>query len=265
MALIMLKKNYPQSVRPFLLILFLCVLSFFFVSIGLLKLYQYLYNSKKFRIRKILIKGGNNEIEDCVDKIIGHVLTQMNQNILFLDKSFLIVMIKMNPWIKSVNIERKLPDTLVIKVKKKVPTSLILINNSLFYVDSNANIFKIKEKNDPFYDLPVITGIDPRKDNFAELLKKINHIILHIGKIKFLDVSEFHIDKYGDLHLYLSHPKIDILFSYHLRNEDNKNVEKKIQRLKKILNYFSNYDQIKIMHIDIDCIQDGAVVSFEEI
>ena len=260
----MSKKNYFQ-IRPFFLILFVCVLSFFFVSIGLLKLYQYLYNSKKFRIRKIIIKGANNKIEDCIDKIIGAVLNRMNQNILFLDKPFLIEMIKMDPWIESVNIERKLPDTLIIKVKKRVPVSLILINNSLFYVDSHANIFKIKEKDDPPYDLPLITGLDPGEDNFSKLLKKINQIILYIGKTKFLDVSEFHTNKYGNLHLYLSHPKVDILFSYHIRNENNKDIEKKIQKLKKILNYFSNYDQIKITHIDIDCIRDGAVVSFEEI
>ena len=252
-----MKKKREKSkviVRPWLLLFFIATLSISLVSLGLLELYKFITESNRFKIKKVIING--MDVSSVEKYIKGYA---KGQNIILFNKEKLKRRIEMNPDVKAVKIKIKFPDTLVIDIEKEVPFALILIDSDLFYVDSDGKIFKIKRAGD-FADLPIITGLSPKDLNFSFRLKKCLEIISLFLKKNVDQISELHITKYGSVYVYFTKPKIEIVFSYQIEYLDQNKITKKIAKLKKVLNYFANYDQINPTLIDLDCIKKGAIV-----
>lgn len=70
-----------------------------------------------------------------------------------------------HPWIGEAHVERRLPGTLRITIRERVPAAILELEEPYLISDEGA-VFKTLEPGDPV-DLPVITGID-RDRFFAE-------------------------------------------------------------------------------------------------
>ena len=258
------EKNKAKNkvIRPWLFFIFIGVLITALISAGLLELYKYITESDRFRIKKIIIHGGEKQIKEYIKRILR--LKEIDKNIILFDENELKRKIEMNPNIKTVRIRKKFPDTLIIDVKREIPFALIVMENNLFYLDSDGNIFKIK-KHDDYADLPIITGLEAIDADFNLWLKKSIEIISLFLKKGIDRISELHITKYGSVHIYFTNPKIEVVLTHQIESLNQDRIIKKIQELTKILNYFANYAQIKTIFIDLDCIKNGAVVRLENI
>ncbi len=253
------KKNV---IRPWLFFICIGILITALISLGLLELYKCISESDRFRIKKIIIHGGEKQIKEYIKRIFR--LKEIDKNIILFDEDELKRKIEMNPDIKTVKIKKKFPDTLIIDIQKEIPFALIVMENNFFYLDSDGNIFKIK-KHDEYADLPIITGLEPTDPNFNLWLKKSIEIISLFFKKGIDRISELHITKYGSIHIYFTNPRIEVVLTHQIEYLDQNRTIKKIQELTKILNYFANYAQIKTIFIDLDCIKNGAVVRLENI
>ena len=253
------RNGTSKVVRPVFLILLFSFLILALVSLGLLKFYQYINNSNRFRIKKIIVYGVEGELRDSVKQLFTSFF--IDKNIFFFDKEAIKRRIEMMPEIRSVEIKRRFPDTVVLNIKKETPFALILIGEDLFYVNPYGKLLRIK-KTKEYVDLPIITGVNPNMPDFDSILKKAIEIISCFKDMNY-KVSELHISRYGSTHIYLSDYRAEILLAYEIRDINQKEIIKKIQRLKKVLKYFKNYAQIKKIFIDLDCLQKGAVVMLE--
>lgn len=121
-----------------------------------------------------------------------------------------------HPWVESVKVKVKFPNTLFISVKEYVPEALIALGEKeaqeLYYIAKNGLPFsKVHIKDD--IDYPVITGLtsleEIRKDD--ELTKDIFAFIKQAKrnnpKLPIQSISEIHISADHDLVIYLvEHP-----------------------------------------------------------
>jgi len=255
------KKNTKYIIRPGLLTVAIFIILTAGISLGLLEFYQYLNKSSYLRIKKIKIKGIDQDLKKDIVNLCN--LKNNKMNFIFLNSNDIKQKIEMHPWVRLAKIEKKFPDTLVINIHKEIPYALVIINDDIFYVDSYGNMFKRVRYGEDI-DLPIITGLDNNSSNFKNRLKKSIEI-LHIIKdmnYDLSDISEIHIGKYGNTRLYFCHMKIEVLLSYNIERLNKNSIIKKLERLKKILKYFSNYGQItNILFIDLDCVNKGAIVS----
>lgn len=259
-----MRKKRKRYVRSSLLIPAIFILLAMGISFGLLEFCQYLRTTSYLEIKKIKIEGVDQELKKSIINLCG--LRDVKMNYIFLNDNYLKQRIKMNPWVKSVKIEKKFPDTLIIKIQKETPYALVLIDGDIFYVDSSGDIFK-KVRYGENINFPIITGLDNNSPNFKERLKKAIKIlnILKKTNFSFFDISEIYINKYGNIHLYFCNTGIEVRLFHDITRLNKNEIKRKLNRLKKILNYFSNYGRIgNILFIDLDCMDEGAIIGLSK-
>lgn len=66
-----------------------------------------------------------------------------------------------NPWFKSVNVERRLPDTILIRLKERVPAARWQVNGKLALIDSEG-VTLTTENMGEYSNLPIIIGLEAR-------------------------------------------------------------------------------------------------------
>lgn len=257
------KNKNKKYVRPALLIPSIILIIIFSTTLGLLEIYQYLNKSSHLKIKKIIVNGSEDNLERWV--INSLKLQPTYTNIIFFNADEIKKKIEMHPWIKSVQIKKRYPDTIIINVRKEMPYAMLSIENDLFYIDLQGKMFK-KVEYGKYIDLPIITGLNTNSSNFQKRLKKAIEILQIFKRISrhAQEISEIHITKYGNVHLYFCNKGIEVTLSHNIDNIGKKEVLKKFQRLKKVLNYFSNYAQIRFVFIDLDSIKNGVVVSLSK-
>ncbi|MCO1601236.1 cell division protein FtsQ/DivIB [Desulfosporosinus nitroreducens] len=112
--------------------------------------------SNAFAVQRVSVQGLNliteNEILKLSDGIQG-------QNLLLFDRKALEYKISLHPLVKSVQFQRKLPQTLVIQVTERTPAALVVVPRGVLEVDSEGTFLRRLESW-PKSDYPVISGIE---------------------------------------------------------------------------------------------------------
>ena len=145
----------------------------------------YFLMSPFFDIKEITVEGEKKISEEQIKNISGITL---NQNIFSFSKIRTKQNIKENPYIASVEINRNLPNKIVIEVTERVPTFLIEYGNAYIYLDNQGYALEISEEK---LELPILTSLKIDVENFnpgdrleKEDLKKLEHVISIIGAAK---------------------------------------------------------------------------------
>lgn len=128
------------------------------IGIGYLVVVQgwnILLNSKNLVVKDITIRGNHAVKEREILKI-----AQINpgQSILKVHPADMIAELVKNPWIKEVNVQRQLPDRIVIDVIERLPQAVISLER-LYLLDEDGVPF-IAAPNDMVSKLPLVTGLD---------------------------------------------------------------------------------------------------------
>jgi len=115
------------------------------------------------------------------------------------------------PWIQKVTIERRLPDTLRIRVIERQPVALIKLGR-FYYFDGEGNIFA-EADGSTGWDFPVISGIDKEgllegdEATFAEVTEGIALLDLMKRQGRYLswsNISELVFDEDAGITIYPS-------------------------------------------------------------
>jgi len=161
-----------------------------------------------FNIKNIEVL--NNE-EVSSETIISISEIKTEENILKFKKSDAIKNIKENPYIESVEIKRKLPGTVQIDVKERIPQYSVEFMEKYVYISSQGYLLEISEDSK---GLPIIQGIvTPEEEIEAgkrlciEDLEKLEDVIkiMNIAKENELDskISFINIKNKNEYVLYL--------------------------------------------------------------
>lgn len=126
------------------------------------------------------IKVENNSIIS-EEEIINLADIGSEQNLFKLRKNVVIANIKKNAYIESVEISRKLPNTLEIKVKERTRKYMLQFADSYIYINNQGYMLEISTEK---LDLPIITGFKTDLSNVkagdrleVDDLKKLEMVI----------------------------------------------------------------------------------------
>ena len=126
-------------------------------------------NNFFFKIQNIEITN-NNKINktDIINKL-NHIY---NKNILFISNKDILEPLKTVNYLGKIEVKKKYPDTIVIKIYETKPVGILFKNNTKYIIDTLSNLITFNDNlvNNNF---PNIFGKDAEKDfiNFFEQLK----------------------------------------------------------------------------------------------
>ena len=125
-----------------------------------------------FKIKNIKIV--NNHLID-ENRIIEKLTEIYEKNILFVGKNDIERPLKSIEFLKKIEIKKKYPNTIIIKVFETEPIAILFKENRKYLLDSSSNLIPFN-KNMLFDDLPSIFGARAEKDfiNFFNQLENNN-------------------------------------------------------------------------------------------
>ncbi|MEI6205492.1 MAG: FtsQ-type POTRA domain-containing protein [Desulfuromonadales bacterium] len=154
-----------------------------------------------FRLENIEISNVKHMTRE---EIIGLAEIEPGKNLLRMKLKQIGEHILQNPWVETVRINRYFPHSISITIIEREPMAIVNMG-FIYYLDKNANIFKVLNQGDRL-DYPVVTGFseeeltsNPKRTEEAlratcELLK----ILREKAAFILADVSEIHYDEgYG--------------------------------------------------------------------
>ena len=179
-----IKQNKRKRVLSIIIKLIL-VLVLFIVAI------VFLMTSPIFNISEVEVKG-NNKITS--DTYISLSKITLGNNIYNVSKTSIIRNIKENPYVDSVEINRKLPNKIEITVKERSPSYMLGVLNSYAYINNQGYILEVNEEK---LNVPVITGYSTNQEEItpgnrlnSEDLSKLETAIKIMDNISISGITE---------------------------------------------------------------------------
>lgn len=225
------------------------------ISVLFLYLYENLLTSPYIRLERVIVNG--------VDEKLRHALLKMSE--LKPDTSLLSVRLdelkqrmEKHPWIRSVNLEKRFPHTLVIKAKKEKPCAIVVMGN-FHYMNRWGKIFRRVDKGERM-DFPLVTGISTSGSDREKQLQLAAGVLRALeaekGPWSLAQLSEVHAEKTGHISLYfLSLPVV-------IELEGNQ-LERKMGDLKRLVEHLRRTGRIHMVkRINLNY-REGAVVSYK--
>lgn len=150
------KRRQKREKRFRILKIILKILLLFAIIIGIL---LFLFISPVFNIKKINVQGNskiNTEEIESLSKI------NMNENIFRFSSRQIEENVKENAYIDTVEVKRKIPNTVEIIVTERETKYQLEYGNAFVYIDGNGNILEISNENE---NLPIIRGYSTVQEN----------------------------------------------------------------------------------------------------
>lgn len=233
-----------------LLMLGLAVISLLFVS-----LYEYLLTTPYIRLEKVLVTGVDKETKRELLDMSG---LDRDLSLLAINLRELKERLEVHPWVRSVDLEKRFPHTLIIRVEKEKPWALVAADG-LRYVNRWGEVFKEAEPTGVL-DYPIITGLEEGGSIEAEQLgcaMKVLRTLEHEkGPWSLEGLGEIHIREDGSVSLYFSAiPAVIKLKGVEL--------EARMGDLKRLVEHLNSTGRIHMVRCINLNYSDGAVVSLK--
>lgn len=133
------KFNYRLNIRN---------LIFFAIFILLIGIFWLLFFSDLFSVKKIEYTGLSNLTENELDSLVNSriktkkYLILRQDSIILLNKNDLVYKISENYNVQGIDIQKKLPSTIIINIKEKGIAAIWQESQNYFYIDDNGGIIK---------------------------------------------------------------------------------------------------------------------------
>jgi cell division protein FtsQ len=227
------------------------------ISLLFVSLYNDLLRSSYIRLEHVVLTGVDDNLKA---KLLEMAKLNFNTSLLAIDLNEIKRNLEQDPWVKSVDLEKHFPHTLMIRAEKEDPWAIVAMEK-LYYMNEQGQIFKALDPDDET-DFPVITGISTQGGQDRQKL-----VALAVEVLKTLDaendpwsrknLSEVHVTKDGDVVLYFSR----LPASIKIRGSD---LAGRMEDLKKLVNYLNGAGRIQMVSsIDLNY-AEGAVVVFKK-
>lgn len=179
------------------------------LSVTFLFLYHQVLASPYVRLEHLDMRGVDPDLESEIKALAG-LYGQVSLLAINLEK--VKRKVEEHPWVRSAELERRLPRTLVVTVERQIPAAIVAADR-LYLMNQQGEIFKVVGPLDRI-DFPVITGpLEEIQQNPGQL-KEIAHLLEIVkhqdGDWGVENLSEIHIRHYGDISLYFNHLKAEI-------------------------------------------------------
>jgi cell division protein FtsQ len=168
-----LKKDKNKIKRKTSVVIFVTIFSF--------ALLGYIFiNTENFTVRDIKIFGQN-----VLDKetIIKSANIELDKNIFTYNIGQIEKKLEQNPYIKNVDVKRKLPNELIFNIVEIRETAIIPYMGSFAYIDNNGIILKLDDEITNDY-IPIVNGINLEDAIIGEKLdtgdKKLSSDIINL-------------------------------------------------------------------------------------
>lgn len=174
------------------------------VSVGLVfggvKGWSWATTTERFAMRRVVVSGNTRVTEAQVTRLGNLVL---GSNLLALDSSSVERALSGHPWVKSVELRRRLPETLSVQLVEHEPVALVSLAD-LYLVDRDGEPFKRAQATEAV-DLPLITGIErdglvsKRDETRARLRQALDAIDAYTKSAASTGhpISEVNVSDYG--------------------------------------------------------------------
>ncbi|MGD8758582.1 MAG: FtsQ-type POTRA domain-containing protein, partial [Deltaproteobacteria bacterium] len=141
-----------------------------------------LTQSAYFEAQTISVEGNHRLSKRTILEQAGVTL---HDNILAMNLRLLRQRLLADPWICAAEVERKLPDSIHIRVRERAPVAILKLNR-LFYLDETGQVFKSVEPSDQVR-VPVVTGlkvsdIDLNGQGHSPVFKAMMEV-LHLSRL----------------------------------------------------------------------------------
>jgi cell division protein FtsQ len=123
--------------------------------------WEYARRSERLGLEHVNVRGANRASDSELLKLTGLL---PGQNLLQLDTAALERAFSSHPWVKSVSVKRRFPDTLDVLLVEQEPKAVVSLGE-LYLVNAEGQPFKRLTPQDNL-DLPLITGLE--RDAFVE-------------------------------------------------------------------------------------------------
>ena len=225
------------------------------ISLSFLFLYHTLQRSRHLKLEQVVVQGVDGKIRNELIKMC-HLNSDLSMLALKLKE--LKKKMEKHPWVKTVELERRFPNTLIIRAEKERALALAVLDG-LYYVNRWGEIFKKVHASDDL-DFPIITGLC-RGPDFRSSLMRAFRVIKALEREKGMwsmgELSEIHVKRGKGMSLYFSRLGAEIKMI-------SENVESKMAVLKKVARHLSQKGRMhQVKGIDLNYTGE-AVVSFRK-
>ncbi|MFC1883331.1 cell division protein FtsQ/DivIB [Thermodesulfobacteriota bacterium] len=227
----------------------------FVLSVSFVFIYNYLLNSPHLRLGKIVVEGVGGAIKNDILALAG---LEKGISIMAINLDEVKMSLEEHPWIRSIELTRHFPHTIVIKAEKHVPIAVIALSR-MYYLNRHGEVFK-RVSDSEFVDLPVITGISEERFSAEEELSLAYQIIKFLEKqqrpLSLSELSEIHIRSKEGVSLYFNKMSAEIKTEWD-------GINNKMDNLRKVLEHLDRTGRIrKAVAIDLNY-SKGILVSFK--
>ncbi len=112
--------------------------------------------SSFFYVDRLEVIGNEAVTEERIMQLSG---VSIGQNIFSLNLEKIALTISMDPLVKEVEVERKLPSALEITISERVPIAILATSSAFIQVDDTGMVLR-RERSLSDMDLPFISGVD---------------------------------------------------------------------------------------------------------
>ncbi|MBW1946762.1 MAG: FtsQ-type POTRA domain-containing protein [Deltaproteobacteria bacterium] len=250
------------SIHPKMLI---AMASACLVLAGLFVCWHWVCRSELFRVGQVLVKGCNHLTEEEVLQISG---VTARDNLMSLDLESIATNIEAHPWVNAVEVERDLPDHLMITIKERTPVAL-LNSDKIYLIDEQGKIIDELLSAEEPVSLPIITGIDPKYTENHQITESPDHqiqkaleLISMAGRgtrtLGVNNISQIHIAGKDTLILYTA----DSGIPFHFDTED---LSSQFSEAEKVLyQLYSSGKYKKVAKVELDYGPGQALVSLKD-
>lgn len=226
------------------------------VSILLVSMYEYLVLSPYFTLQTVDVQGADADIARELTDDCG---LNSGVSLLSLNLTDLKAQMEMHPWIRSVELVRKFPHTLIVEAEQNVPCAIVL-KERLYYMNRRGELFKAVEESESI-DFPIITGPGSEVADWGKGLLAATRVMQGLegetGLWSLRRLSEIHVGPRGEVSLYFGHMAAKIMLP-------ERGLADKIQGFKKVAEHLYQTGQMRqVTGINMDY-EGGAVVSFRK-
>jgi cell division protein FtsQ len=200
-----------------------------------------------FRIEAIRFEGLSRATPE---ELLELSPAQRGDHLLLCDTDVVAAALRRHPWVASVEVERELPRTLVVRVSERRAAALVDLGG-LYLVDAKGEVFKRAAPGDGL-DLPVVTGIGreawiDRREEVEPLLAAALALLARWSE-RGLDrsepVSEIHVDPDSGTTLWAGDDGLEVRLGHG-------DLPEKLERLERVLSAVAaDRERAEVLHLD---------------
>ena len=164
-------------------------------------------NESLFKIKNIEIKNNILINKDEIEEKLNNIY---EKNIFFLKRSDIEEPLKDLVFLEKVEVKRKYPNTVIIKVFETQPIAILFKNEIKYIIDSSSNLI-LPQQNVIEKELPSVFGKESEKTfiNFFNKLKKNNFPIKQIKNFYFFQIGRWDLQLFNNKIIKFPHYDVD--------------------------------------------------------